>query len=155
AACSNRIEKVLNKTSGVKQANVNLTTEQAAIDYYLSQTDVDTLIGRIQNLGYNAQPKQTEEQQASRKEKELKHKRNKLIVSAVLALPLLMTMLVHLFNMNLPHILMNPWFQLILATPIQFIIGAACSNRIEKVLNKTSGVKQANVNLTTEQAAID
>lgn len=123
AACSNRIEKVLNKTSGVKQANVNLTTEQAAIDYYPSQTDVDTLIGRIQNLGYNAQPKQTEEQQASRKEKELKHKRNKLIVSAVLALPLLMTMLVHLFNMNLPHILMNPWFQLILATPIQFIIG--------------------------------
>ncbi|MBI5973086.1 heavy metal translocating P-type ATPase [Staphylococcus caledonicus] len=123
AACSNRIEKVLNKTSGVKQANVNLTTEQAAIDYYPSQTDVDTLIGRIQNLGYNAQPKQTEEQQASRKEKELKHKRNKLIVSAVLALPLLMTMLIHLFNMNLPHILMNPWFQLILATPIQFIIG--------------------------------
>lgn len=123
AACSNRIEKVLNKTSGVKQANVNLTTEQAAIDYYPSQTDLDTLIGRIQNLGYNAQPKQTEEQQASRKEKELNHKRNKLIVSAVLALPLLMTMLVHLFNMNLPHILMNPWFQLILATPIQFIIG--------------------------------
>lgn len=123
AACSNRIEKVLNKTSGVKQASVNLTTEQAAIDYYPSQTDVDTLIGRIQNLGYNAQPKQTEEQQASRKEKELKHKRNKLIVSAVLALPLLMTMLVHLFNMNLPHILMNPWFQLVLATPIQFIIG--------------------------------
>ena len=34
-----------------------------------------------------------------------------------------MTMLVHLFNMHLPDILMNPWFQFILATPIQFIIG--------------------------------
>ena len=32
-------------------------------------------------------------------------------------------MLVHLFNMHLPDILMNPWFQFILATPIQFIIG--------------------------------
>ncbi|MEJ7442946.1 cation transporter, partial [Staphylococcus warneri] len=43
AACSNRIEKVLNKTTGVKQATVNLTTEQATIDYYPGQTDVDTL----------------------------------------------------------------------------------------------------------------
>ena len=33
-----------------------------------------------------------------------------------------MTMLVHLFNMHLPDILMNPWFHLS-ATPIQFIIG--------------------------------
>lgn len=123
AACSNRIEKVLNKASGVKQATVNLTTEQAMISYYPGQTDVDALIERIQNLGYDAQPKQTEEQQASRKEKELKHKRNKLIISSVLALPLLMTMFVHLFNMNLPDLLMNPWFQLVLATPIQFIIG--------------------------------
>ncbi len=32
-------------------------------------------------------------------------------------------MFVHLFNMQLPSILMNPWFQFILATPIQFIIG--------------------------------
>lgn len=123
AACSNRIEKVLNKTAGVKQASVNLTTEQASIDYYPSQTNIDTLIERIRKLGYDAQPKQTEAEQASRKELELKHKRNKLIVSAILALPLLMTMFVHLFNMHLPDILMNPWFQFVLATPIQFIIG--------------------------------
>ena len=34
AACSNRIEKVLNQTQGVQQATVNLTTEQALIKYY-------------------------------------------------------------------------------------------------------------------------
>ena len=123
AACSNRIEKVLNKTPGVKDAIVNLTTEQAMIAYYPGQTDLDTLIGRIRNLGYDAQPKQSEEDQATRKQQELKHKRNKLLISAILSLPLLMTMLVHLFNMHLPDILMNPWFQFILATPIQFIIG--------------------------------
>lgn len=123
AACSNRIEKVLNKTTGVKQASVNLTTEQATVAYYPGQTDLDTLIDRIRKLGYDAQPKQTEEDQATRKQHALKHKRNKLIISAILALPLLMTMFVHLFNMHLPDILMNPWFQFILATPIQFIIG--------------------------------
>ena len=88
AACSNRIEKVLNKTTGVKQATVNLTTEQATIDYYPGQTDVDTLIGRIQHLGYDAKPKQSKKEQASRKVQELKRKRNKLIISAILAFPL-------------------------------------------------------------------
>ena len=87
------------------------------VTYYPGQTDLDTLIGRIRNLGYDAQPKQSEEDQATRKQQELKHKRNKLI-STILSLPLLMTMLVHLFNMHLPDILMNPWFQFILATPI-------------------------------------
>src|SRR5699024_12271905 len=47
----------------------------------------------------------------------------KLIISAVLAAPLLVTMVVHLFNMNLPDIFRNPWFQFALATPVQFIIG--------------------------------
>ena len=93
------------------------------VTYYPGQTDLDTLIGRIRNLGYDAQPKQSEEDQATRKQQELKHKRNKLMISTILSLPLLMTMLVHLFNMHLPDILMNPWFQFILATPIQFIIG--------------------------------
>ena len=104
--------EILNKAPGVKDATVNLTTEQAMVAYYPGQTDLDTLIGRIRNLGYDAQPKQSEEDQANRKQQELKHKRNKLMISAILSLPLLMTMLVHLFNMHLPDILMNPWFHL-------------------------------------------
>lgn len=34
-----------------------------------------------------------------------------------------MLMFVHLFNMHIPSLFMNPWFQFILATPVQFIIG--------------------------------
>ena len=123
AECSNRIEKVLSKQPGVNQANVNLTTEQASVDYYPGQTDADTLIQRIKQLGYGAQLKQNDETQHKRKAQALAHKRNKLIVSAILSVPLVLTMLIHLFHMNLPHILMNPWFQFLLATPIQFMIG--------------------------------
>ena len=50
AACSNRIEKVLNQTQGVQQATVNLTTEQALIKYYPSATNTEALIKRIQNI---------------------------------------------------------------------------------------------------------
>lgn len=123
AACSNRIEKVLNRTDGVEEANVNLTTENATIVYNPNATSVDTLIQKIQKLGYDAQPKKEADDKDSHKAIELKRKLTKLIVSAILALPLLLTMFVHLFNMHLPSILMNPWFQFILATPIQFIIG--------------------------------
>src|SRR5699024_10464712 len=44
-------------------------------------------------------------------------------ISAVLAFPLLITMLDHLFGVSLPDIFLNPWFQFALATPVQFIIG--------------------------------
>ena len=123
AACSNRIEKVLNRDAGVEHANVNLTTENATIAYNPEMTSIDDLIKKIQKIGYDAQPKQAASEKSSQKEQELKHKRTKLIISAILAAPLLLTMFVHLFGMQIPHIFMNPWFQFALATPVQFIIG--------------------------------
>ncbi|MBR7553132.1 heavy metal translocating P-type ATPase [Allobacillus sp. GCM10007491] len=123
AACSNRIEKVLNKQEGVSEASVNLTTESASVEYNPSMVDVHNLIDRIQKLGYDAKTKVEAEEKQSHKEKELKKQKTKLIVSIILSAPLLMTMFVHLFNMSIPDIFMNPWFQFALATPVQFIIG--------------------------------
>ncbi|GEQ06009.1 copper-translocating P-type ATPase [Staphylococcus gallinarum] len=123
AACSNRIEKVLNRMDGISNASINLTTESGAIDYNPNTVTVDDIISRIQQIGYDAQTKQDETQKASRKEQELKGKRFKLIISAILTVPLLLTMFVHLFGIPLPHIIMNPWFQFVFATPVQFIIG--------------------------------
>ncbi|MFS0615807.1 heavy metal translocating P-type ATPase [Lederbergia ruris] len=123
AACSTRIEKILNKQEGVKRATVNLTTESAVVEYNPGLVDPKALIGKIQNIGYDAKPKAEADEKQTYKEKELQHKKTKLIVSAVLSAPLLLTMLVHLFGMNLPDIFMNPWFQFALATPVQFIIG--------------------------------
>ena len=123
AACSNRIEKVLNQTQGVQQATVNLTTEQALIKYYPSATNTEALNKRIQNIGYDAETKTSSKAQSNRKKQELKHKRNKLIISAILSLPLLLVMVVHISPISIPSILVNPWVQLILSTPVQFIIG--------------------------------
>lgn len=123
AACSTRVEKVLNRTDGVSQANVNLTTEQANISYNPEVTSPEALIARIQKIGYDAQLKGTTGEKVSQKTKELARKRLKLIISAILSLPLLLTMFVHLFNLPMPAILMNPYFQLALATIVQFGIG--------------------------------
>lgn len=123
AACSNRIEKVLNKTGGVKLATVNLTTENASVEYNPNIIDERQIIERIGNLGYGAEPKKSSEEKISHKDKELKTMKWKVIIAGLLSLPLLVTMLDHLFGMNLPGIFMNPWFQLAFATPVQFILG--------------------------------
>lgn len=121
AACSNRIEKVLNKQPAIQNATVNLSTEVATVDYYPGNIDESDIIERIKKLGYDATLKS--EEQSDRKENELRRKKYKLILAAVLSLPLLLTMLTHLFGIHLPHIFMNPWFQFAFAFPVQFIIG--------------------------------
>ncbi|WP_163583339.1 heavy metal translocating P-type ATPase [Gracilibacillus saliphilus] len=123
AACSNRIEKVLNKQPGIQKATVNLATESASVEYNPSFIEERDMIGRIQKLGYDAKRKADNREQDSQKEKQLQKMKQKLIISVILTLPLFATMLVHLFNISIPAIFMNPWFQFALATPVQFIIG--------------------------------
>ena len=123
AACSNRIEKLLNKQQGVKQAHVNLATESASVEFNPGMIHPEELIEKIRNLGYDAKPKQGAQEKQTHKEKELHHLKWKVIISALLSLPLLITMADHLLGLSLPAIFMNPWFQFALATPVQFIIG--------------------------------
>ncbi len=125
AACSTRIEKVLNKMDGV-EANVNLAMESAAISYETELVSSDDIIARIEKIGYGAKKKMQREEKRQLKEEEIKHKKQLLILSIILSFPLLYTMLDHVpveLNLPMPHLLMNPWFQLILATPVQFYIG--------------------------------
>ena len=93
AACSTRVEKVLNKMDGV-EAQVNLTTEKATVDYDSEKTSLEDITKKIENVGYGVLMEKTE---------------------------------LDVFGMTC----------------------AACSTRIEKVLYKQEGVKQATVNLTT------
>lgn len=127
AACSNRIEKGLNRLEGVYQAHVNLALEKATVEYNPSTLQVSDLIGKVEALGYGAIDKQsTEEGFDDRKKKELDTQVGKLIFSAILSFPLLWSMVTHFQFTSfiwMPDLFMNPWFQLALATPIQFIIG--------------------------------
>ncbi|GGE34046.1 copper-exporting P-type ATPase A [Pullulanibacillus camelliae] len=59
AACSTRIEKVLNKMEGV-QANVNLALESAQVTYDEEKSGIDDIITRIDKLGYGVRTEKTE-----------------------------------------------------------------------------------------------
>lgn len=123
AACSNRIEKVLSKIDGVENAVVNLANETATVTFYRNVVTEQDIIDKIKTIGYDAKVRRSKEKTDSYKEKERKKMRTKLIIAAALSIPLLLTMLDHLFGIPVPNILLNPWFQFALATPIQFIIG--------------------------------
>ena len=56
ASCAMRIEKGLKKVPGVKDANVNLATEQATIMYNPAQTNVEQMVQKVDAVGYKATP---------------------------------------------------------------------------------------------------
>ena len=53
AACSNRIEKSLNKLDGVETATVNLALEKSAIKYDPAQINIEDIEKKIKDLGYD------------------------------------------------------------------------------------------------------
>ncbi|MEK3796668.1 heavy metal translocating P-type ATPase [Peribacillus sp. FSL H8-0477] len=125
AACSARIEKVLNKMEGVSSAGVNLAIEKATVVYNPSQTSPAEIVQRIEKIGYGAIIDDAEGA-GDYRQKEIQKQTTKLIVSAVLSFPLLWAMVSHFSFTSfiyLPDFLMNPFVQMALATPVQFLIG--------------------------------
>src|SRR6056297_444154 len=57
AACSQAVEKALNKKEGVQEANVNLPTEKAYVKYDPFKVTVEDLIETVQNSGYDVNRK--------------------------------------------------------------------------------------------------
>lgn len=127
AACATRIEKGLNKIEGVTKANVNLALESATVEYNPSQTGLNDMLQRVEKLGYKATLKDDQKEDlVDMKAKELETQQGKFLFSLILSVPLLWAMVSHFSFTSfiyLPDMFMNPWVQLTLATPIQFIVG--------------------------------
>ncbi|WP_234019079.1 heavy metal translocating P-type ATPase [Staphylococcus simulans] len=126
AACSARIERVLSRTEGIDQANVNLVTEKASVAFDKDNVDIQQIFEKVKQLGYEPIAIETADQAQQRKQKELNRQKMKFIIAMILSLPLLYTMVGHFSFLSfipLPHVMTEPWFQFILATPVQFILG--------------------------------
>ncbi|MEI3605715.1 heavy metal translocating P-type ATPase [Pseudogracilibacillus sp. SE30717A] len=127
AACATKIEKAINKMPGVSSANVNFALETISVTYNDREVQPSDMIAKVNKLGYELRPKEDGQEKIDHKQTEIRKQTQKFIFSAILTLPLLWTMVAHfkfLSFIYLPAMFMNPWFQLALATPVQFIIGA-------------------------------
>ncbi|TNI85378.1 heavy metal translocating P-type ATPase [Aeromonas sobria] len=129
AGCSARLNKMLAALPGVISAEVNFSIEQARIVLVPGAQSPAALRERIEALGFGAKLAQgsasgRRQQLLDREAQEADSARQaqtRVIVSALLTLPLLVGMLAMagLFPWHLPA-----WLELLLATPVQFWIGA-------------------------------
>ncbi|WP_309090729.1 heavy metal translocating P-type ATPase [Domibacillus sp.] len=156
AACATRIEKGLNKLDGIRNANVNLALERATVQYNPSVLSPADIIKKVDSLGYDAVLKEESDKgSVDYRQREIKKQTTKFVVSALLSLPLLWAMAGHFgftSNLYVPALFMNPWFQLVLATPVQFIIGSQFYIGAYKALKNKSANMDVLVALGTSAA---
>ena len=118
--CAAAVEHALKADDGVLNAQVSYANEQAEVEYEPSRTNMRRLSKAVKKAGYTV----VEDKAAFRK-KESRRLTLLFVVSAVLSAPfaLLMVLMFAAPDAHLTHQLHNAWFQLILATPVQFIVG--------------------------------
>ncbi len=132
ASCSALITRKLKKTPGVEDANVNYAANKAQIRFDPAQVQEEGLIAAVKAAGYGAEIRDEHshhgvETDRKRREAEVIGYRNKFLIGLILSLPMLYFMLGD-FVPSLPFIkLLMPFAgiaSLILATPVQFWLGA-------------------------------
>ncbi len=123
AACVARVEKTISKLPGVEEVKVNLLTEKASVLIGADGPTDERVIEAVQAIGFGAAVlvdtgmPTIDEEAAKTHEKEMKRMKIELIIAAVCAVPMMLSMMGHsLFGWPmLPH-----WVEFVLATIAQF-----------------------------------
>ncbi|MDR2014287.1 MAG: heavy metal translocating P-type ATPase [Azoarcus sp.] len=130
AACSARLEKVLNRLPGV-EAVVNLATERATLRFTSGALTPEAVCAAVRKAGFDASVAQSlsREQERSRKRGEWQASLKLFWIAAALTLPLAIQMPA-MFGLwpgggeDITHGFIPRWLQCALATPVQFWVGA-------------------------------
>jgi P-type Cu+ transporter len=125
ANCAGRVEKALLKVPGVLGAEVNLATESVAVTAAGALPDFDALAAAVHNAGYTLRPVVAEGAapvvvaQAGGLGEGWR-----VLIAVVLSLPLALPMLGMAFAQGGHHAMLPPLWQVLLAAPVQFWLGA-------------------------------
>ena len=114
SSCASRVEKSLNKLEGV-EATVNFATEQANVSFDRSRVEPELLREAVEKVGYSvALPQEKDGQREASETSDLTADlRRRLLVSALLSLPVLLMSMVEPLQFDNWQ-----WLALQLATPV-------------------------------------
>lgn len=118
AACSARLEKLLNQQPGV-QAGVNIATEKASIT--LDGATLDTVMQTIQSAGFGARPARDFAAERAERAANARYEQRVFWLAAALSAPMLLEMTAMALGV---HWMLPRWLHALLATPVQFWMGA-------------------------------
>ncbi len=140
AACAGAVEKALRGAPGVETATVNFAAEQATVHYDPRQSDPAALAAAVQAAGYGATAIAPDTDLADQADAEtLQRQRHQRQLTYRVALGLVCSTLLVIGHTPMmlgreipaiPHLLHNPWFQLVLTVPVMvwcgqsFFVGA-------------------------------
>ncbi|HSC01207.1 MAG TPA: heavy metal translocating P-type ATPase, partial [Burkholderiaceae bacterium] len=142
ASCVARVEKALKKVPGVGSAEVNLATETATVTLAAGARP-ESLIEAVHKAGYEARLAPAPRARIADRSWW------PVAASAALTLPLLVPMVLEQFGV---HRALPGWMQLILATPVQFVLGARFYRAGWKALMARTGNMDLLVALGTSAA---
>jgi Cu+-exporting ATPase len=123
SSCAGRVERALLKVPGVLSATINLASERAHLQL-LGSVEPAALITAVTAAGYQASLLNAvapPHDNGSNSNNALHSERLRLVLAIALALPLLLPMLLQPLGV---HWMLPAWLQFMLATPVQFILGA-------------------------------
>ncbi|MFZ3086142.1 MAG: cation transporter, partial [Candidatus Hydromicrobium sp.] len=128
ASCSSIIERTLKKIPGISSASVNFGSEKALVIYDESVVNLDSIIKAIKKAGYSANLTKDNDDGFENKKilREISVLRKKFLFGLILSLPMFYFMLLDFFKWLPGSGIIPPYValvSLILATPVQFIIG--------------------------------
>ena len=126
AACSARVEKVLRREPGVVDVEVNLALERATVTTATGCVSTRALAERVDRAGYrlvvDAEQRPGDLVGDGQGEDRLDAELRTVVISSVLTVPMLIGMVFVAFGYDEVHLM--PAAEVLLTTPIQFLIGA-------------------------------
>jgi Cu+-exporting ATPase len=151
ASCVSRVERALKAVPGVVDATVNLASETARVET-IGQVPSDALITAVEEAGYSASLRAGVEQggdESARREAMAGRERMHVVIAALLSMPLILPMLLAPLGVDW---MLPGWTQLVLATPVQFWLGARFYRAGWKALRVRTGNMDLLVALGTSAA---
>ncbi len=130
ANCAATIERRLKKTDGVLDATVNLASERATVRFAPGATTRADLVAAVRRAGYDvvetAADEDAPDAEAAAREAEIAHQQRRLLVGVLFTLPLFLLSMGRDLGLlgAWAGALWVDWLFLLLATPVQFYVGA-------------------------------
>ena len=130
AACVGTVERALRGVPGVGSASVNLATERATVEWDPARADAPALATAVAAAGYELADAPApspggaaDDGETAARAAEQRRLRARALAGAVLSVPIVLGSMAEFFPWA-PAWLRDPWTLLLLATPVQFWVGA-------------------------------